>query len=116
MKINSISNQSFGRLKITTNGDADAKSAREMYACSTPFERWDKIDKLSGKTPVEIKFYPSIDGEYHDAPYLGCKIGVKPFIYQGMLTGAKDFQKKLDAIEAELRRQKNIETAHKYFA
>ena len=116
MKINSISNQSFGRLKITTNGDADAKNMREQYACSTPFERWEKIDKLSGKTPVNIKFYPSKDGEDHETAFMSCVIGELTFMRPENIDGPKDFQKKLDAIEAELRRQKNIETAHKYFA
>ena len=116
MKINSISNQSFGRLKITTNGDADAKSAREMYACSTPFERWERIDKLSGKTPVEIAFYPSKDGEDHETAFMSCVIGKLTFMRPENIYGPKDFQKKLDAIEEELHRQKNIDTARKYFA
>ena len=116
MKINSISNQSFGRLKITTNGDADAKSAREMYACSTPFERWEKIDKLSGKTPVKIEFYPSTDGEDHETAFVNCKIGEKYFINGSRICDSKDFQKKLDFIEGVLHSQRNVETAHKYFA
>ena len=116
MKINLVSNQSFGRLKITTNGDADAKSAREMYACSCPFERWEKIDKLSGKTPVEIKFYPSIDGADHETAFMSCEIGEETFMRPRRILDPAYFQQLLDSIEGELHRQHNIETARKYFA
>ena len=117
MKINSInSNQNFGRLKITTNGDPDAQNARVRYACSCPFERWETLDKLSGKTPVEIKFHPSCDGEDHVTTLMSCIIGKKTFYRPVILDGPKDFQKKLDVIENILREIKNEEIARKYFA
>ena len=109
-------NYAFGRLKITTNGDPDAKAARVRYACSCPFERWERIDKLSGKTPVEIKFYPSCDGEDHVTTLMSCTIGEETFYRPVILDGPKDFQKKLNNIEKKLHEIRNEETARKYFA
>ena len=117
MIVNSINtNQNFGRLKITTNGDPDAKAARERYACSCPFEKWEEIDKLSGKTPVEIKFHPSCDGEDHETTLMSCTIGKEILYKPVIIDGPKDLQKKLNIIEYRLHEIKDKEIARKYFA
>ena len=68
---------------------------------------------MSGKTPVTLDF----DASYNaDVTFLSCKIKNKIFLDAARVDGPKDFQKKLDLIEEELHRQRNIETAHKYFA
>ena len=70
MRINSINrNQSFGRLKITYEDgyDGSGKPFRRKLLAYAPIKIFDEIDKLSGDTPVEIRFcsvFSVMDGTY----------------------------------------------------
>ena len=55
MKISSINNHSFGRLKLTARTQED-KDFRDKLLTNTSSRIFDELHVISGKTPVEIRF------------------------------------------------------------
>ena len=107
MKINSINqNQNFGRLKITAT--VDGKKGRETYAGNEPSKIFDEIDKISGKTPVEIKFDAFVDqsSKKDSLPFLICSIGNrKIFMYKGIRC-TNDLMNQINYIKRQLIKEK----------
>ncbi len=107
MKINSLPNQNFGKLKITAEGSN--KIYRGCFLMDALSFRFDELDIISGKTPVEIRF-----DKKDFSPYIKGFIKDKE-IYGTECYSINDVYDCADTLKYELLNQKSKGNITKFF-